>query len=192
MAAPQLGSREASELLLHRFFGHGSFRPSQWDVISALDRSEDCVVLMATGSGKSLLYQFLSIARRAVAAGGDEAAFAARRGTTLVVSPLLSLARDQVMHLEQTSVRATMINSLQQDASVWRDAAEGAYDVLFSTPETVLKWLPQLRGLADRGLLDLIAIDEGARAGEGREGGAEQGVLEGTLRQEGPPHLRYC
>jgi superfamily II DNA helicase RecQ len=74
---------------LKTIFGHASFRGKQLDVITAVLAKRDAVALMATGSGKSLLFQFPTAFLRMQTPS--------RKSTTLVVSPLLSLMADQVM-----------------------------------------------------------------------------------------------
>lgn len=141
----------SAEACLKKHFGHSKFRPLQVDCLRSIYSRSDTVTLMATGAGKSLLYQFPSLL--------FEETYK-RKSTTLVVSPLISLMADQAMHLRQTTCRACFLNSAQFDKAVWTAAAAGAYHVIFSTPETILNWLPNLVSLAERGQLDLIAIDE--------------------------------
>lgn len=166
-AAPgRRGALQGSEVectkLLESLFRYDAFRSQQWGIIEALDRDEDCLVLMATGGGKSLLYQFLSIARSAVESGGDAAAFEARRGTTLVVAPLISLGPiRQCGLLKELGVRTVVLDGLAFDSPAGLDVATGAFDVLFASPDALPQWLPRLQALNASGLLDLIAIDEG-------------------------------
>jgi superfamily II DNA helicase RecQ len=141
----------SAEACLKKHFGHSKFRPLQVDCIRSIFSRSDTLTLMATGAGKSLLYQFPSLLFEEMYK---------RKSTTLVVSPLISLMADQAMHLRQTTCRACFLNSAQIDKAVWTAAAAGAYHVIFSTPETILNWLPNLVSLAEKGQLDLIAIDE--------------------------------
>ena len=83
------------EEFLHRF-GLNEFRPGQREVISAVLAGDDCLCIMPTGGGKSLCYQLPSIART---------------GTTLVVSPLIALMKDQVDTLQASGIRADFVNS---------------------------------------------------------------------------------
>lgn len=156
--------REVCKQWLSSAFNHSDFRLWQWLVISALDRGENCVVNGASGSGKALPYQFLSYARSA-AEHGAAAGFGTRSGTTLAVSPSSSLARAQhMMFLARTHVRAVVLDTLEPGSTAWLAAAAGKYDLLLATPAGALRWLPQLQVLAQRGLLDLVAVDEGERA----------------------------
>src|SRR5687768_10296145 len=77
-------------------FGLTGFRPGQRDVIEAVMGGEDCLLVMPTGGGKSLCYQLPAVARE---------------GLVLVVSPLISLMKDQVDQLTKLGLRATFINS---------------------------------------------------------------------------------
>src|SRR4051794_28475422 len=77
-------------------FGLTGFRAGQRDVIEAVMAGEDCLLVMPTGGGKSLCYQLPAVARE---------------GVVLVVSPLISLMKDQVDQLQGLNLRATFINS---------------------------------------------------------------------------------
>ena len=77
-------------------FGHEDFREGQREPIEAVLRGEDAVVVMPTGAGKSLCYQVTALMLP---------------GTTLVVSPLIALMKDQVDALERKGVAVTLINS---------------------------------------------------------------------------------
>ena len=77
-------------------FGHADFREGQREPIEAVLRGEDAVVVMPTGAGKSLCYQVTALMLP---------------GTTLVVSPLIALMKDQVDALERKGIAVTLINS---------------------------------------------------------------------------------
>ena len=94
----------SAEACLKKHFGHSKFRPLQVDCLRSIYSRSDTVTLMATGAGKSLLYQFPSLL--------FEETYK-RKSTTLVVSPLISLMADQAMHLRQTTCRACFLNSAQ-------------------------------------------------------------------------------
>src|SRR5512142_1404257 len=82
--------------VLRTVFGHEAFRPGQADVIDAVLSRRDCIGVMPTGAGKSLTYQ---IPARLLG------------GTTLVVSPLVALMKDQVDAMARVGLRATFLNS---------------------------------------------------------------------------------
>ncbi|XP_053688457.1 bifunctional 3'-5' exonuclease/ATP-dependent helicase WRN-like [Sabethes cyaneus] len=126
-------------------FGHSCFRPMQWTIIRSIleDRRDNCVI-MATGYGKSLTYQFPSV-------------FLGR--TTIVISPLISLMEDQVLSLNLSNIPACLLGSAQR-ANPLPDIKAGKFRVIYLTPEYVTgdsgKYL--LEHIADQ--LVLIAIDE--------------------------------
>src|SRR5512140_1378957 len=82
--------------VLREVFGHPSFRPGQEPIIEAVMGGRDCIGVMPTGAGKSITYQ---IPARLLG------------GTTLVVSPLIALMKDQVDALARLGIRATFLNS---------------------------------------------------------------------------------
>ena len=93
---PEKAGGDAVAEALRRFFGHADFRAGQRGPVEAVLAGRDAVVVMPTGSGKSICYQL--------------AAFLLP-GTTLVVSPLIALMKDQVDALERRGLPATFLNS---------------------------------------------------------------------------------
>src|SRR5436190_20619524 len=83
---------------LHRYFGHAAFRLGQEDLVRAVIDGYDVLAVMPTGSGKSLGFQLPSLLLP---------------GTTLVVSPLISLMKDQVDELNRRGIRAAALHSMQ-------------------------------------------------------------------------------
>jgi RecQ family ATP-dependent DNA helicase len=132
--------------LLHSAFGFFSFRPNQERVCRAAIEGRDVLLVMPTGSGKSLCYQLPGIARG---------------GTTLVISPLIALMEDQVGKLKEQGFAADRIHSGRPRAGsreVCRDYLGGRLQFLFIAPERLrVAGFPDL--LAKRPL-SLIAIDE--------------------------------
>jgi len=139
------------ESLLGRF-GLTKFRPGQRDVIDAIASGKDVLCVMPTGGGKSLCYQLPALARA---------------GTTIVVSPLIALMKDQVDTLRRREISATLINS-SLSASEQEDAmqqmASGAFDLVYVAPER-LRNSRFLDAVASANV-SLLAIDEAHCASE--------------------------
>ena len=131
---------------LRRVFGLREFRPQQQAIIENLVAGRDAFVLMPTGGGKSLCYQLAALHRAGVA---------------LVVSPLISLMKDQVDALTANGVRAAFYNSALapgEAADVRRRLRNGALDLLYVAPERLMSpaFLEELRTTD----VSLIAVDE--------------------------------
>jgi ATP-dependent DNA helicase RecQ len=132
--------------VLRDTFGYGAFRDAQEEVVGHVVAGGDALVLMPTGSGKSLCYQIPSLVRR---------------GTGIVVSPLIALMQDQVAALTQLGVRAAFLNStLDADAARTTERAllSGELDLLYVAPERLTT--SRCLDLLDRTQLALFAIDE--------------------------------
>ncbi|KAM9670397.1 bifunctional 3'-5' exonuclease/ATP-dependent helicase WRN isoform 2-T2 [Dama dama] len=130
---------------LKTYFGHSTFKPVQWKVIySVLEERRDNVVVMATGYGKSLCFQYPP-----VYVGG----------IGLVISPLISLMEDQVLQLEISSIPACFLGSAQSK-NVVEDIKLGKYRIVYLTPEFCSGNLDLLRQLEANIGITLIAVDE--------------------------------
>jgi ATP-dependent DNA helicase RecQ len=131
--------------VLRDVFGHQAFRPGQEPIIRAVLAGRDCLGVMPTGAGKSLTYQ---IPARMLG------------GTTLVVSPLIALMKDQVDAMARVGIRATFLNSsLQPDERRARvqKVRRGAYELVYAAPEG----LEASVGAALEGVrLAALAVDE--------------------------------
>lgn len=132
--------------ILRETFGYDSFRPNQQEIISALIEGDDSFVLMPTGGGKSLCYQIPALARSGVA---------------VVVSPLISLMKDQVDALKANGVAAEFYNSSlkSQDArQVLAKLHAHEIDLLYIAPERLMgeDFLDRLTDID----ISLFAIDE--------------------------------
>ncbi len=131
---------------LHRVFGYETFRGEQEAVVDHVVAGGDAVVLMPTGGGKSLCYQIPSLVRR---------------GTGIVISPLIALMQDQVDALRALGVRAGFINSTQdfdERRSMEAQFVAGELDLLYLAPERLR--LDSTLGLLSRGEISVFAIDE--------------------------------
>ncbi|MFU2114310.1 DNA helicase RecQ [[Pasteurella] aerogenes] len=112
--------------VLHAIFGYQSFRQGQEEVINATLQGKDSLVIMATGNGKSLCYQIPALCFD---------------GLTLVVSPLISLMKDQVDQLSANGIAADYLNSTQtfeQQQEVQNRVMSGALKLLYVSPEKVM------------------------------------------------------
>jgi ATP-dependent DNA helicase RecQ len=145
---PGFMSAESTHLLplLKQFFGFDSFRPLQEEIIRDALADRDVIALLPTGGGKSLCFQLPALARP---------------GLTVVVSPLISLMKDQVDALQASGVPATFLNSsLKPDESRarLRGLHEGDYRLLYVAPERMMLsgFLSDLRQWS----VNLLAIDE--------------------------------
>ncbi|KAJ8751579.1 hypothetical protein K2173_016825 [Erythroxylum novogranatense] len=108
------------ESILKKYYGYTEFREYQKEVIQKILEKRDSLVVMATGSGKSLCYQVPPLL------SGK---------TGIVISPLISLMQDQVMSLTQRGIRAEYLASSNADHSVYTKAKSGHYHLLYMTPE---------------------------------------------------------
>jgi len=137
---------ERAQQILKSYFGYSQFRPLQEDIISNIIEGKDTIVLMPTGGGKSLCFQV--------------PALLFEKGVTLVISPLISLMKDQVEALKGNGVKAAYVNSSQSDEErnlIVRQAQKGELKLLYMAPETIMVALGNWLKNVD---LNLIAIDE--------------------------------
>ncbi|HEY9898639.1 MAG TPA: ATP-dependent DNA helicase RecQ [Pantanalinema sp.] len=112
-----------AESALERHFGHSTFRPGQQGVVEAVLAGRDTVAIMPTGNGKSICYQLPALMLE---------------GTTLVVSPLIALMKDQVDALAEKGIPATFINSSLDPAEAeyrLSGLASGRYKLVYIAPE---------------------------------------------------------
>ncbi len=131
---------------LRRYWGYSSFRPLQERIVRSLLAGHDTCVVMPTGGGKSLCYQLPAVVSEQ---------------TTVVISPLIALMQDQAAQLAQMGIPAAVLNSSvshEQQTQVIRQAREGAFRLLYLSPERLqradtLGWLQQVP-------ISFFAIDE--------------------------------
>jgi ATP-dependent DNA helicase RecQ len=140
--------------ILHDVFGYSAFRGHQEAAIEHLINGGDALVLMPTGSGKSLCFQIPAIARQQLG-----------KGIAVVVSPLIALMHDQVGALHEAGVEAAFLNSTltgQEAADVEQKLLRGEITLLYAAPERVTnaRFLALMDSLYERNQLSLFAIDE--------------------------------
>lgn len=139
-------AHQAALEALTRYFGYDSFRPGQQGIVEALLDGRDVLGVMPTGAGKSVCYQIPA---------------ALSPGMTLVISPLISLMRDQVDALNDLGLPAAFINTTQtpdEQAMVFAQAAAGQIKLLYVAPERLETG--RFRDFAARTPISLIAVDE--------------------------------
>lgn len=132
--------------LLQQHFSYPDFRPGQLDIIQSIVSGQDTVAILPTGGGKSLCYQIPGLALS---------------GTTIVISPLISLMKDQVDALVKRGIAATYLNSSLTPAELTQrltDFQAGHYTFIYVAPErlTSQKFLASCQAVT----IPLIAIDE--------------------------------
>ena len=132
--------------VLKQYFGHSSFRSGQDQVVDAILQRQDALCVMPTGAGKSVCYQVPALIFN---------------GITLVISPLISLMKDQVNSLIQNGIHAAYLNSslsAVQYSKVVENIRNGIYKIIYVAPErlTVADFIDTCREIK----IDLLAIDE--------------------------------
>ena len=135
-----------AQAVLEKTFGYKSFRLHQQAIIAALIEGKDVLALMPTGGGKSLCYQIPALVRK---------------GTGVVVSPLIALMQDQVDALKEAGVKAAYLNSTLSWAEVQEVEAavtSGKLDVLYVAPERLVQ--ERTLSLLERAEISVFAIDE--------------------------------
>ncbi len=132
--------------ILHNSFGIQSFRHGQWEIISSVLSKQDTLAVMPTGGGKSLCYQLPSLCQK---------------GITLVITPLISLMRDQVSALKAKGIPCGCINSSQdttENRRVFRELKASDSFLLYLSPERVQK--PGFEHWVKTAPISLFAVDE--------------------------------
>ena len=137
---------EQAKELLKKIFGYDSFRHGQEEIISHILNKEDCLAIMPTGAGKSICYQIPSLVFE---------------GTTIVISPLISLMKDQVDSLMQNGIMATYINSTLSTEEYYQameNARLGVYKIIYVAPERLNS--DNFINLLNQIDISMFAIDE--------------------------------
>ena len=132
--------------VLKQYFGHSSFREGQETVVDALLRGQDALCVMPTGAGKSVCYQVPAMMLE---------------GITLVVSPLISLMKDQVKALTQNGIPAAYINSSlspEELSLVTVGVRRGRYKIVYVAPERLAT--PEFVSMLAELKVSLLAVDE--------------------------------
>ena len=132
--------------ILQKFYGYEDFRPGQKKVVESLLNKNDTVAIMPTGAGKSICFQIPALLFE---------------GVTLVISPLISLMKDQVDSLRQLGIAAVYINSSVSKAQLYKDLQDisaGFYKIIYIAPERLTSdYLPDsFKNLN----ISMVAVDE--------------------------------
>ena len=131
--------------ILKTYFGYDTFRPLQQNIIQNILDKKDTLVLMPTGGGKSICYQLPALMMD---------------GTTIVVSPLISLMKDQVESLRANGIAARAMNSTNDETenfNLRRECMQGKIKLLYISPERLLM---EMNFLLKDIHISLVAIDE--------------------------------
>jgi ATP-dependent DNA helicase RecQ len=168
----KIPNRDDAKRLLKDIFGYDEFRPMQEEIIATLLDGKDAFVLMPTGGGKSLCYQIPAILRA---------------GTGIIVSPLISLMKDQVDTLTRCGVRAAFYNSslkATESKEVLTQFEAGKLDLLYVAPERLLSkaFLARLEKVK----LSMFAIDEAHCVSQWGHDFRPEYVKLGMLREQFP------
>ena len=132
--------------ILKKVFGYESFRPGQEEIVSRLLAGQDVLAVMPTGAGKSICYQVPALLLP---------------GITIVVSPLVSLMKDQVGALVQAGVAAAFLNNSltdNQKALMLHRAREGWYKIIYVAPERLE--MPGFQRFAQERTISMVTVDE--------------------------------
>lgn len=132
--------------LLKQYFGYDDFRPGQKKLIESIMAGRDVLGIMPTGAGKSICYQIPALAMS---------------GVTIVVSPLISLMKDQVTALNQAGVHAAYINSSLTESQIgmaFANAKNNRYKIIYIAPERLDT--PQFYDYSETADIALVAVDE--------------------------------
>lgn len=138
--------KDRKNLVLKKFFGYDSFKEGQRVIVDSLTYGRDVMCVMPTGAGKSICYQVPALLRD---------------GLTIVISPLISLMKDQVQALEQMGVSAAYLNSsLTQDEykAVSQGVWQGRFKMLYVAPERLSA--ESFVNLCRQSGVSMIAVDE--------------------------------
>lgn len=132
--------------LLKKYFGYENFRPGQEKIVKHILNHEDCLAIMPTGAGKSICYQIPALVHS---------------GITIVISPLISLMKDQVDTLNKKQIPASYINSTLSSSeykNILQNAVNGKYKIIYIAPERleISSFIEFLNSIQ----ISMIAVDE--------------------------------
>lgn len=138
--------REQAQQILQKHWGYDNFRPGQLDIVEQLMEGRDTLALLPTGGGKSICFQVPAVAKE---------------GTTLVVSPLIALMKDQVETLNRKGISAAALHAgLSRDEinTTLEHALHGRYKLLYVSPERLAT--QNFRGYLPNLQVSMLVVDE--------------------------------
>ena len=141
-----MNNKEKAQYALKKFFGYDKFRVGQINIILNILSNKDVFCIMPTGAGKSICYQIPALIME---------------GITLVISPLISLMKDQVDSLKENGISANFINSTQsieEIKKILKDASLGIYKLIYIAPERLesITFINMIKDLN----ISQVAVDE--------------------------------
>lgn len=142
----ELKDRPDKYQILKQYFGYDRFRDGQESLIDHIMEGGDALGIMPTGAGKSLCYQIPALMME---------------GITLVISPLISLMRDQVLALNQAGIHAAFLNSSLSQNQYYKAlgyAAKGRYPIIYVAPERLMS--DSFLDFASHAVISMVAVDE--------------------------------
>lgn len=131
---------------VHKYFAIDGFREAQGEIIEQILKGKDCLALMATGSGKSLCYQYPALKKE---------------GLTIVISPLIALMDDQVKSLQQKGLPAARLHGElreEERADTMKRVLKGEIKILYVSPEKLLS--PKFINYSKKLKISLLVVDE--------------------------------
>lgn len=137
---------ESAKNVLEKYYGYKSFRKGQEEIINSIVRGRDVLAIMPTGGGKSICYQVPSLMLE---------------GMTIVISPLISLMKDQVDTLKDMGVKAAFINSsltASEENAIIKDMEEEKLKILYIAPERLES--PNFINIISKVKISQVAVDE--------------------------------
>lgn len=144
--ADSVSTEQLARQALQKYFGFSAFRPGQEAIVQSLLAGKDTLAILPTGGGKSICFQVPALIFP---------------GTTIVISPLISLMQDQVEHLAAKNIAATFINSQLSRAERQQrltNLAAGQYKLLYLAPESLAN--PQLLEVCRQLSIPMLVVDE--------------------------------
>lgn len=142
----EIPGMEQARDVLRRFYGYREFRPAQSEIIESIMKGRDTFAIMPTGAGKSICFQVPAMLLP---------------GITLVISPLISLMKDQVDALEEQGIPATFLNSSltpQEVSRRIREIGQGKYKLIYIAPERLdTEYFSEI---TDGACISMVAVDE--------------------------------